>query len=444
MALIKALLAGLVGVSLCLANISGVVTDTGSTPISGAVVQLEKGGQTATTAADGSFTLVTGTGILPVKGKMLPNGLSAGITGNLMTVAIGERAVVEVATFDLNGKALSNVRQTMETGAHTIALPQRSAGVYLYRVKSGNGEVVLKGNTIGGASSGSGVTAQGPASNHLAKKAVAPINDVIAVTKTGYLNYRCVQYSSDTTGLKIKMIASAGTVTDTDGNVYQTVRIGNQIWTVENLRVTRYNDGTAIPLDTSTAIWDSIWNNGLTIPAYCYYNNLTNTDSIKKWGVLYNWYAVNTGKLAPKGWHVPTDSEWEVMENYLVINGYNYDGTTDTINVFYNDYDGITDTINNKIAMALAAQTDWQAYIGVGFPGNNLTMNNSSGFSALPGGYRFSNGNFISQSIDDGWWSSTEHIASYAWYRILPFDFDFLERSYGFKSCGFSVRLVRD
>src|ERR1035441_4507351 len=99
------------------------------------------------------------------------------------------------------------------------------------------------------------------------------------------------------------MIASAGTVTDIDGNVYQTVKIGNQIWTVENLRVTRFNDGTAIPLDTSTATWDSIWNNGLTIPAYCYYNNMTNTDSIKKWGALYNWYAVNTGKLAPKGWH---------------------------------------------------------------------------------------------------------------------------------------------
>jgi uncharacterized protein (TIGR02145 family) len=433
MALIKALLAGLIGVSLCLANISGVVTDTGSTPISGAVVQLEKGGQTATTEADGSFTLVTGTGILPVKGKMLPNGLSAGITGNLMTVAIGERAVVEVATFDLNGKALSNVRQTMEPGAHTIALPQRSAGVYLYRVKSSNGEVVLKGNTIGGASSGSGVTAQGSASNRLAKKAMAPINDVIAVTKNGYLNHRCVQYSSDTTGLQIKMIASAGTVTDIDGNVYQTVKIGNQIWTVENLRVTRLNDGTAIPLDTSTATWDSLWyNGGLTIPAFCYYNNMTNTDSIIKWGALYKWYAVNTGKLAPKGWHVPTDSEWEVMQSYLVINGYNDDGTTDTT--------------NNKIAMALAAQTDWlayQAYIGVGLPGNNLTMNNRSGFSALPGGCR--EGDFYDQSDNGYWWSATEYDASNAWFRNLSFDYgDDLDRGYGLKSCGFSVRLVRD
>jgi uncharacterized protein (TIGR02145 family) len=430
MALIKALLAGLVGVSLCMANISGIVTDTGSTPISGAMVLLEKGGQTATTAADGSFTLVTSAGILPVKGKMLPNGLSAGITGNLMTVAIGERAAVEIATFDLNGKALFHVRQTMETGVHTIALPQRSAGVYLYRVKSGNGEVVLKGNSVGGGLSGSGVTAQGQSASRLAKKAMAPINDVIAVTKTDYLNYRCVQYSSDTTGLKIKMIASAGTVTDTDGNVYQTVRIVNQIWTVENLRVTRFNDGTAIPLDTSTATWDSLYNNGLTNPAFCYYNNMTNTDSIKKWGALYNWYAVNTGKLAPKGWHVPSDPEWEVMQSYLVINGYNYDGTTDTT--------------NNKIAMALAAQTDWYPFTGAGYPGNDLTKNNRSSFSAFPSGYRYSNGSFEGQSYDCIWWSSTVNYASTAWYSHLYDGSRNFDRSDDYKSCGFSVRLVRD
>jgi len=93
MILIKAILAGLAGVSLCMANISGIVTDTGTTPISGAVVQLEKVGQPVTTGADGSFTLVVGsTGILPGNGKLLPNGMSAGISGNLMTVTVAERS----------------------------------------------------------------------------------------------------------------------------------------------------------------------------------------------------------------------------------------------------------------------------------------------------------------------------------------------------------------
>jgi hypothetical protein len=104
MVLIKALLAGLFCVSLCMANISGIVTDTGTTPISNAVVQLEKGGQIDTTDANGSFTLTTTTAILPVNGKLLPNGMFAKISGNMLNVTIAERAAVEVSTFDLNGK----------------------------------------------------------------------------------------------------------------------------------------------------------------------------------------------------------------------------------------------------------------------------------------------------------------------------------------------------
>ena len=221
-------------------------------------------------------------------------------------------------------------------------------------------------------------------------------------------------------------VPSAGMVTDTDGNVYQTVRIGNQVWTMENLRVTKYNDGSSIPLGTSTVTWGND-----TTPMFCYYSNTTNADSIKKFGALYNWYAVDTKKLAPTGWHVPTDSEWEVMQNYLVMHGYNYDGTTDTS--------------NNKIAMALAAQTDWYSYTGVGYPGNNLTMNNSSGFSALPGGYRYS-GEFSFHGVDGIWWSATEENASGAWYRSLDYASDYLGRSYGYnsKSFGFSVRLMQD
>jgi hypothetical protein len=265
---IKAVLTGLFGVSICLANISGVVTDTGSTPISGAVVKLENAGWTATTGTDGSFKLSASTGILPGNGKLLPNGLSAKISSNVLDMTIAEPATVEVATFDLNGKELSTVRQFLDAGSHSIALPQRGSGIYLYKVKSGNREFVLKGNSVGRAASGSGVTAQGLSSNSLAKQAkvAVAINDVIAATKDGYLNYRCVQYNFDTSGIAIKMLASAGTVTDTDGNMYQTVRIGGQVWTVENLRVTRYRDGSAISLDTSTATWAS--DNVATTPMF--------------------------------------------------------------------------------------------------------------------------------------------------------------------------------
>jgi uncharacterized protein (TIGR02145 family) len=345
MAFIKALLAGLVSVSLCLANISGIVTDTGGIPIAGATVYLEHLKDSATSQADGSFILGITTSI---KNQVTQTSLKplASIQRGFLCVNIQEKSAVAISTYNLQGKLLSTIQKTVDAGSQSVALPQIGTGIYLYKVKLGNAEFLLKSNSVGEVSRGIAAFSQNIVGNKsLGKKAAigSAISDVIAVTKAGYLNYRCVQYSSDTTGLKIKMIASAGTVTDTDGNVYQAVKIGNQIWTVENLRVTRLNDGTAIPLDTSTVTWDSLWYNSLTIPAFCYYNNMTNTDSIKKWGALYNWYAVNTGKLAPKGWHVPTDSEWEVMQSYLVINGYNYDGTTDTT--------------NNKIAMALASQT---------------------------------------------------------------------------------------
>jgi len=222
-----------------------------------------------------------------------------------------------------------------------------------------------------------------------------------------------------------------GTVTDRDGNVYTTVKIGTQEWTVENLRTTKYNDGTAIPHIIKDTTWDSCYYT--KTPAYCYYKNTTNADSIKKFGALYNWYAVDTKKLAPAGWHVPTDSEWTVMENYLVLHGFNWDGTTDT-----SDY--------NKIAKSLAAKTDWYTFTDTseGQIGNDLTRNNRSGFSALPGGCRGNNGSFGDVGYGGYWWGSTEYSASNAYLRDLSFCYDDLGWDGSHKSDGFSVRLVRD
>jgi uncharacterized protein (TIGR02145 family) len=433
MVLIKALLAGMIGVSLCMADISGIVTDTGTAPISGAVVQLENGGQTATTGADGSFTLVVSTAILPGNKKLLPSGLSAGISGNMLTVAIAERSVVEVETYDLSGKALSTVRKTLDAGSHSISLPYRGTGIYLYKVKSGNRVFVLKGNSVCGTSSGGLVTSQGSLQNLLSKqsRSMAAINDAIAVTKAGYLNYRCVQYNLDTTGIQIKMIASAGTVSDTDGNVYQTVKIGNQVWTVENLRVTKFNDGSSIPLVTDSAAWRRIYDSSLTAPAYCFYNNTVNSDSIGRYGALYNWYIVsptNPKKIAPTGWHVPTDTEWDTLQNYLIANGYNWDGTT----------------TENKIGKSLAAKTDWVTYSTIGSIGCDLTKNNRSGFSALPGGYRSSYGGFNAQSYQGFWWSVTECGTNCVWHRLLSCHDECSWRGNHDDLDAFSVRLLRD
>ena len=207
----KMLLAVMAGVALGWADISGVVTDTGAIPIAGAVVQLAHGRQTAITGADGSFTLVVSTAVLHGKRASLPNGVSARIIGNRLNVTVAERSDVVVSIFDLTGKALSVVRQTMEPGVHTMALPQMRAGVYLYKVKSGHGEVVLKGNSIGRISFENAV-AYNNSSNLQAKlaKGTVVFNDTVLVTKAGYLSYRILIRTADTSGIAIVMMAGTG------------------------------------------------------------------------------------------------------------------------------------------------------------------------------------------------------------------------------------------
>jgi len=196
------------------------------------------------------------------------------------------------------------------------------------------------------------------------------------------------------------------TPVDADGNVYHTVKIGTQTWTVENLRTTKYNDGTAISEVTDQTEWKNC-----TTPGYCWYNN-DETANKSTYGALYNWYAVNTGKLAPEGWHVPTDADWNILAAYL--GGESVAGG----------------------ALKEAGTTHWTS--------PNTGANNSSSFSALPGGYRSFDGYFFSIGNYGYWWSATEGNASVAYGRSLGYDYSDLDRYNYYKSCGFSVRLVRD
>jgi uncharacterized protein (TIGR02145 family) len=435
MSTIKAIFAGLLATSLSIAAISGKVTDTsGTIAISGALVQLEKGGQSVTTGPDGLFSLPGSTENIPGKSiSSLPQNLFATIRNGLLWVNIVGKSTVVVSTFDLNGKALSSVRRTMEAGTHSIMLPNRVAGLCLCKVKTGNREIVLKAHSVDGVLSRGAVYIQGSSSNKaLAKQVVvtAAINDVIVVTKAGYLNYRVAVNNSDTGVIEIKLIVCADTVRDADGNLYHAVRIGNQVWTVENLRTTKYNDGSLIPLDTSIGFLYV----GTKMPKYCYYRNnqeTTNADSIKKYGALYNWFVVNPEnlqKITPVGWHVPSNAEWDTLRNYLIANGYNYDGTT----------------TGDKIAKSLAAQTDWVTSTGAGTIGNDPRINNRSGFSALPGGNRDLMGLFFFKGAYGIWWSTTEFDASSAHSPSLSFKDSSFCADGGDKSRCFSVRLVRD
>jgi uncharacterized protein (TIGR02145 family) len=212
-------------------------------------------------------------------------------------------------------------------------------------------------------------------------------------------------------------------VKDIDGNEYKAVRMGNQVWMTENLRTTKYSDGTSIPLKV---VSDDDWV-ALNTPGYCWYNDDSATYS-NLYGAIYNWYVVNTGKLCPTGWHVPTDADWTQMENYLIKNGYNYDGTTS----------------GNKIAKSLAAATGWPASSNTGVPGNTdyPAYSNKSGFTALPVPCR---GLTFDCCEEFGkWWSATNYDPSAAWLRVIYYDKSYVERDYYLMPAGLSVRCVKD
>jgi uncharacterized protein (TIGR02145 family) len=204
-------------------------------------------------------------------------------------------------------------------------------------------------------------------------------------------------------------VVSLRAVTDIDGNVYSTVTIGTQVWMGENLKTTRYNDGTAIPLVTDSTAWGN-----LRTPGYCWYLNDSAAYAYlgNPFGALYNWYAVNTGKLAPTGWHVPTDAEWSTLASYL--GG------------------------DSVAGGALKAS-------GGSWASPNTGATDETGFNAYPNGERNNNGTFNNFGFIGYWWSATAYNATFSLIRIMGYsDAYLLDYPVGDYSAGYSVRCVRN
>ena len=210
------------------------------------------------------------------------------------------------------------------------------------------------------------------------------------------------------------LATNSNTISDLDGNVYPTVTIGTQTWMAENLKTTKYNDGTAIPNITDNTSWSA-----LTSGAYCWYNNdIANKSTL---GALYNWHAVNTGKLAPAGWHVPTDDEWITLANYVSLNL----------------------GASPSKAKALASTIGWNIDAGVGTIGNNLSQNNSTGFNLMPGGYR--GGVFEAKNYYAALWTKTRmSTTSSSYYKHLESAGNDVYTDLNSFSSGFSVRCVKN
>lgn len=214
------------------------------------------------------------------------------------------------------------------------------------------------------------------------------------------------------------------TAIDADGNLYHTITIGTQVWMVENLRTTKYRNGDIIGTTSSV-------NTDLTYassPKYQWTYNGTESNA-NMYGRLYTWHVVSDPRnLAPAGYHVATDAEWTIMQNYLIANGYNYDKTT----------------VENKIAKSLCTTTIWNTGSYVGTPGYDLSLNNSSGLSLVPGGYRGFDGYYYLLGVGTDIWTGTEYSTTHSLIRAVGYNVSSANTVNSNKNYGFSVRCIKN
>jgi uncharacterized protein (TIGR02145 family) len=211
-----------------------------------------------------------------------------------------------------------------------------------------------------------------------------------------------------------------------DNELYTEINIGSQIWMGENLRASKFNDGTSIPLIKDPAEWEKT-----TEPAYCWYNNKKSNYSNTAYGALYNWFAVNTGKLCPVGWHVPSADEWEIL---FTNSG---DTAVDRYAKEFGHYE------NDYVALKLmeAGNQNWQYC-------DTISATNETGFTAMPGGLRTIYGVFWGIGEEGNWWTATADILSRDNKDALDIEMnytdDYVTNNQQYKQTGMSVRCVKD
>lgn len=233
-----------------------------------------------------------------------------------------------------------------------------------------------------------------------------PVNDLDAVTKNYVDELKANMEALEDRVYELELASGMISVTDIEGNTYRVIRIGSQLWMVEDLKTTTYNDGTPIPNVTDNGEW-----NNLTTGAYCWYDN--DEASYKDtYGALYNWYAVETDKLCPTGWHVPSDAEWNTLVTFL----------------------GGASLAGGKLKEA--GTQHWAS--------PNTGATNETGFTALPAGDRRSHGEFLDIEYRCCWYTSTRANASNAYFRELVYNHSRIDRWGAPYLIGISVRCIQD
>ena len=212
------------------------------------------------------------------------------------------------------------------------------------------------------------------------------------------------------------------TITDIEGNMYKTIVIGTQTWMAENLKTTKYGNGDLIGTTTPATLDIS----SEATPKYQWASG-GYEEHVEIYGRLYSWYAVTDSRnVCPNGWHVPTDAEWTILTDYLTTNGYGYQGS------------------GNDIGKCMAATSGWFLDQTAGNIGNNQASNNSSGFTALPGGYRYFRGSYLYNVFRGYWWSSTGYSTTNAFGRRMHFSYTSVFKDSSSMCEGLAIRCLKD
>ena len=352
--------------------------------------------------------------------NIYPNPMTGACTIDFEAIA---QSITTIELFDMAGKRILYGQELLLKGNHSYRLSGLGNGIYILKIESDKYSYMAKIVSMN-------TTMVVPEIKYIE---TITSTDKKMVSNTGkrisLKNGKAIIGMQYITGDRLKLTGKSGNYstilmliptqnqtdtfnfvkcTDADSNHYAVVQIGTQIWMAENLKTTKYRDGAGIPNITV----DSLWQNDTT-GAYCTYNNTTNTDTINTYGHLYNWFAVNNSiNIAPAGWHVPTDSEWTALTDYL----------------------GGESGAGGKLKENCT--TLWLS--------PNAGATNETGFTAFPGGMRYDDSMFNWIGTYDYWWSSSEYYPNYAWYRSMSYLNSDIYTYHYIESSGFSVRCVKD
>jgi len=298
-----------------------------------------------------------------------------------------------IELFDIAGRRIIAAQNLLSIGTHSYQVSGLRSGIYTIRISS-------SAYTYTGILLSNGAPSSDVRINYLGNVAIPASKEKLKSATTeklmqystgDLLKFTSISGNYKTISTEVPTQSKTITVpfvdcTDGDGNHYSVVQIGTQIWMGENLKTTKYNDGTSIPNVTDKLAWSN-----LTTPAYCWYNNDVANEST--YGALYNWYTVNTNKLAPLGWHIATDTEWTTLTDYL--GGYNVAGGK----------------------LKEAGNTHWLS--------PNTGATNVSDFTALPGGFRDAGIFYRKDSIGEFWSSTMLNMDAgsgrYTYYKDVTF-----------------------